>query len=147
MGCQDVLAVSTQVTGVLVHSGIGAGAFPFDTGGVGSILACMARLVGWLTVWSFWIAEVTVVLALSNNCLTLAVSSSAGLSGVSEVLLPWIWTVLLLRYTQQYRLIEYRTSFPWYCPVPLIGCTLSMYSLLRNLAVRNSSETRSLSSK
>ena len=86
-------------TGVLLQGGAGAGAFPFDTGGVGSELACMARLVGRLTVWSFWIAEVTVVSALSNNCSTLAVSSSAGLSGVSEVLVLWKCTVLLLRYT------------------------------------------------
>ena len=73
---------------VLVRGGTGAGAFPFDTGGVGSVLACMAGLVGRLTVWSFWIAEVTVVSALSNNCSTQAVSSSVGLSGVSEVLVP-----------------------------------------------------------
>jgi len=75
---------------VLVRGGIGAGAFPFDMGGVGSELACMAGLAGQLTVWSFWMAEVTVVLAFSNNCLTLAVSSSVGLSGVSEVLVPWM---------------------------------------------------------
>jgi len=90
-GCQEVLAlgVGTWVTGVLVRDGIGAGAFPFDTGGVGSELACMAGLAGRLTVWSFWIAEVIVVLALSNNCSTWVVSLSVGLSGVWEALVPW----------------------------------------------------------
>ena len=81
--------VSGQATGVLVRGRIGAGTFPFDMGGVGSELACMARLAGQLTVWSFWIAKVTVVLALSNNCSTRAVSSSVGLSGVLEVLVLW----------------------------------------------------------
>jgi len=84
------LGVGARATGVLVRGSIGAGAFPFDTGGVGSELACKARLAGRLTVWSFWIAEVTVVSALSNNCSTWAVSSSVGLSGVSEVLVPWM---------------------------------------------------------
>jgi len=114
---------------------------------VGSELACMARLLGQLTVWSFWIAKVTVVSARSNNCSTWVVLSSVGLSGVSETLVLWIWTVLLLRYIQQYRSKEYLTSFPWYCPVPLRGCRLLMYSLLRNLAMRNSSLTVSLSSR
>ena len=141
------LGAGAQETGVLVQGGIGAGAFPFDTGGVGSKLACMAGLAGRLTVWSFWVAEVTVVSALSNNCSTRAVSSSVGLSGVSEVLELWIWTVLLLRYVQQFHCGEYLTSFPWYWPVPFNGCRLSIYSLSRNGAVRRSSDICSLSSK
>jgi len=83
------LGVGVWATGVLVWGGIGAGAFPFDMGGVGSELACTAGLAGRLTVWSFWIAEVTVVSALSNNCSTRAVSSSVGLSGDSEALVSW----------------------------------------------------------
>jgi len=52
MGRWEVLAlgVGTRAVGVLVRGGMGVGAFPFDTGGVGSELACMARLVGRLTV-------------------------------------------------------------------------------------------------
>src|SRR6266705_6909673 len=92
-------------------------------------------------------AEETVVSILSNISLTWAVSSSVGLSGVSEALVLWKWTVLLLRYTQPDWVNEYRTSFPWYVPVPFNGCRLSIYSLLRNLAVRNSSPISSLSSK
>jgi len=113
-GAREVLALGAgvQETGVLVWGGIGAGAFPFDTGGVGSELACMAGLAGRLTIWSFWMAEVTVVSALSNNCSTQAVLSSVGLSGVSEALVPWRWTVLLLRYVQQFLCGEYLTSFP-----------------------------------
>jgi len=83
------LGVGTRATGVLVQGGIGAGAFPFDMGGVGSELVCTAGLAGQLTVWSFWIAEVTVVSALSNNCSTQVVSSSIGLSGDSETLVLW----------------------------------------------------------
>jgi len=120
--------VGAQGAGVLGWGGFWAGAFPFDTGGVGSELACTARLAGRLTVWSFWIAEVTVVSACSNNCSTWAMSSSVGLSGVSEALVPWIWTVLLLRYVQQCHSLEYLTSFPWYCPVPLNILRLSMLS-------------------
>jgi len=44
-------------------------------------------------------AVVMVVSVLSNISLTWAVLSSVGLSGVSEALVPWIWTVRLLRYT------------------------------------------------
>ena len=84
------LGVDVWGAGVLVRGGIGAGAFPFDTGGVGIELVCMAGLAGRLTAWSFWIVAVTVVLALSNSCSTWAVSSSVGLSGVSEVLVPWM---------------------------------------------------------
>jgi len=120
------LGVGTWATGVLVQGGIGAGAFPFDMGGVGSELACMAGLVGRLIVWSFWIAKVMVVSALSNNCSTWVVLSSVGLSGVSEALVPWMWTVLLLRYIQQFLCGEYLTSFPWYFLVPFNGCRLSM---------------------
>ena len=93
--------------GVLVWGGIGAGAFPFDTGGVGSELACVVRvwevlvctagLAGRLIAWSFWIAELTIVSVLSSISSTRAVSSSAGLSGVSVALVPWKWTVRLLR--------------------------------------------------
>jgi len=43
--------------------------------------------------------------------------------------------------------MEYLTSFSWYCPVPLNGCRLSIYSISRNLAVRSSSNTWSLLSK
>ena len=52
IGTQEVLAIIREV-GVLVRGGIGAGAFPFDTGGVGSELACMAGLAGQLIAWSF----------------------------------------------------------------------------------------------
>ena len=158
MGPWAVLAFGAdgRNVGVLVRGGIGA--FPFDTGGVGSELVCtgawvrddparMAGLAGQLIVWSFWIAEVTVVSACSNNCSTLAVSSSVGLSGVSEALVPWIWTVLLLRNVQQFRSMEYLTSFPWYCPVPLNIFRLSILSWSRYWAVRSSSEICSLSSK
>jgi len=90
---------------------------------------------------------VMVVLALSNNCSTQVVSLSVRLSGVLEVLVLWKWTVLLLRYVQQYRVVENLTSFPWYSPVPLRGSRLSIYSFSRNLAVRTSLVTRLLLSK
>ncbi len=94
------LGADERVVGVLVRGGIGAGCFPFDTGGVGSELACtgtvvwdilvrMAGLAGLLIAWSFWMAEDTVVSVLSNSASTRAVSSSVGLSGVSEALVPW----------------------------------------------------------
>ena len=136
--------------GVLVRGGTGAGCFPFDTGGVGSelawmgqghILACIARLVGLLIVWSFWIAKLTVIFILSNISSTWVVLLSVGDSGVSKALVLWIWTVQLLRYTQQYQAGENLTSFPWYCPVPLRGCRLLMYSLSRNLAISTSLAT------
>ena len=66
MGPWDVLALDAEEreVGVLVRGGIGAGAFPFDTGGVGSELACTgawvrdipartAGLAGRLMDWSF----------------------------------------------------------------------------------------------
>jgi len=90
---------------------------------------------------------VMVVLAHSSSCSTQAVLSSVGLSGLSEALVLWIWTVPLLRYVQQFWYLEYLTSFPWYSLVPLNGCRLSMYSLSRNLAVRSSSDTWLLLSK
>jgi len=142
--------------GVLVRGGTGAGCFPFDTGGVGSELAwvvlgavhaCMAGLAGLLIVWSFWIAELMIVSVLFKISSMQAVLSSTGLLGVSDTLVPWKWTVRLLRYTQQFHLTAYLTSFPSYCPVPVSVCRLSMYSLSRNLAVRSSSETSLLSSK
>jgi len=91
IGCREVLAfcAGVWVIGVLLHGGTGAGAFPFDTGGVGSELACMAGLAGLLTVCSLWIAAMTVDSALSNNCSTWVVSSSVGLSGVLEALVLW----------------------------------------------------------
>jgi len=95
IGPWKVLALGTkkQVVGVLVQSGTGAGCFPFNTGGVGSKLACMAGLAGQLDTWSFWMAMVTVVSALSNNSSTWVVSSSIRVSGVSEALVPCIWIV------------------------------------------------------
>src|SRR6266581_978432 len=89
----------------------------------------------------------TVVSVLSNISWTRAVSSSSESAGVSEALVPWKWTVLLLRYCQRFFCRLYLTSFPWYCPVPFNGCRLSIYSLFRNGAVRRSSLTSSLSSK
>src|SRR6266581_5287492 len=89
----------------------------------------------------------TVVSVLSNISWTRAVSSSSELAGVSEALVLWKWTVLLLRYTQRFFDRLYLTSFPWYCPVPFNGCRLSIYSLFRKLAVRRSLLTGSLSSK
>jgi len=108
MGPWEVLALGAEErdVGVLVRGGTGAGCFPLDTGGVGSelawvgwwcVLACVAGLLGRLIVWSFWIAELTIVSVLSSISLTRAVSSSTGLSGVSKVLVPWKWTVRLLR--------------------------------------------------
>jgi len=58
------LGADERDVGVLVLGGTGAGAFPFDTGGVGSELACtgagvwedparMAGLAGLLIAWSF----------------------------------------------------------------------------------------------
>ncbi len=101
-GPWDVLGLGAdeREVGVLVRGGIGAGCFPFDTGGVGSELACtgavvrdvparMAGLAGRLIAWSFWMAEDTVVSVLSNISSTRAVSSSVGLSGVLEALVPW----------------------------------------------------------
>ena len=88
-----------------------------------------------------------VVSVLSNISWTRAVSSSSESAGVSEVLVPWKWTVLLLRYTQRFFDGLYLTSFPWYCPVPCNGCRLSIYSLSRKLAVKCSLLTNSLSSK
>src|SRR6266581_4544536 len=159
IGPWDVLGldVDEREVGVLVRGGIGAGCFPFDTGGVGSELVCtravvwdvparMAGLAGRLISRSFLMAVETVVSVLSNISWTLAVSSSES-AGVSEALVPWRWTVLLLRYTQQFRFVEYWTSFPWYCPVPLRGSRLSIYSLSRNPAVKTSTPTGSLSSK
>jgi len=65
-GPWDVLGLDAdeQAVGVLVQGGIGAGCFPFDTGGVGSELACTgvvvrdvpartAGLAGRLISWSF----------------------------------------------------------------------------------------------
>jgi len=127
MGPWEVLALGAeeQEVGVLVRVGTGASCFPLDTSGVGSKLACtgaweclgivhawMAGLAGWLIAWSFWIAAVTVVSVLSNISSTQAVSLSAGLSGVSKVLVPWRWTAQLLRYTQQYWVVKNLTSFP-----------------------------------
>src|SRR6266581_5664470 len=156
----DVLALGAEEreVGVLVWGGIGAGCFPFDTGGVGSelactgvvvwdVLACMAGLAGRLISRSFLMAVETVVSVLSNISWTWAVSSSSELAGVSDALVPWKWTVLLLRYIQQFRFSEYWTSFPWYCPVPLIGFRLSIYSLSKNPAEKTSIPTSSLSSK
>ena len=100
-GPWDVLALDAdeRKVGVLVRGGIGAGCFPFDTGGVGSELACigavvrdvparMAGLAGRLISRNFCIAVVTVVSVLSNISWTLAVSSSE-FAGVSEALVPW----------------------------------------------------------
>jgi len=102
MGPWEVLALDTEerTVEVLVRGGTGAGCFPLDTGGVGSELACtgawvwddpacMAGLAGRLIAWSFWMAEETVVSVLSNISSTRAVSSSVGLSGVWEALVPW----------------------------------------------------------
>src|SRR6266705_2484736 len=102
MGPWDVPVLGTEErkVGVLVRGGIGVGCFPLDTGGVGSELACtgavvrdvparMAGLAGRLISRSFWMAIETVVSVLSNISWTRAVSSSAGLSGVSEALVPW----------------------------------------------------------
>ena len=127
-------------------------------GGVGSELACtgavvwdvpacMAGLAGWLISQSFLMAVEMVVSVLSNIFWTREVSSLSELPGVSEGLVLWKCTVLLLRYTQRCLSRLYLTSFPWYCPVPLNGCKLSIYSLFRNSAVRRSSLTGSLSSK
>jgi len=65
-GPWDVVALGAKErdVGVLVRGGIRAGCFPFDTGGVGSKLACtgavvwdvparMAGLAGQLISWSF----------------------------------------------------------------------------------------------
>jgi len=127
MGPWEVPAIGAEEweVGVLVQGGIGAGCFPLDMGRVGSKLACIvvwvclgsirvctAGLACQLDAWSFWMATVMVISVLSNNSSTWAVSSSTGLSGISEVLVPWIWTVRLLRYTQQYQFIENLTSFP-----------------------------------
>jgi len=100
-GPWDVLAVGAEEREVvvLVRGGIGAGCFPFDTGGVGSELACtgaavwdvparMAGLAGRLISRSFLMAVETVVSVLSNISWTLAVSSSE-FAGVSEALVPW----------------------------------------------------------
>src|SRR6266581_2357209 len=157
-GPWDVLGFDEQKVGVLVRGGIGAGCFPFDTGGVGSELACtgvvvrdvpacMAGLAGRLISRSFLMAVETVVSVLSNISWTRAVSSSSESAGVSEVLVPWKWTVLLLRYSQRFFSGLYLTSFPWYCPVPCNRYRLSIYSLFRKLAVRRSSLINSLSSK
>ena len=129
--------------GVLVWGGIGAGCFPLEMGGVGSELAwvgwgCTAGLAGRLIAWSFCTTEVTVASVCCNISSTRAVLSSAGLSGVCDLLVPWKWIVLLLRYTQQFCCVEYLASLPLYCPVPWSGSRLSICSASRNLAVRSS---------
>src|SRR6266581_7329407 len=101
-GPWDVLGLGAdeREVGVLVRGGIGAGCFPFDTGGVGSELACIgavvrdvpariAGLAGRLISRNFCIAVATVVSVLSNISWTLAVSSSSEFAGVPEVLVPW----------------------------------------------------------
>jgi len=120
-GPWDVLALGAEKweVGVLVRGGIGADCFPLDMGEVGSELACVVGwvclgfvcvctvgLAGRLMAWSFWIAVAMVVSVLSNISWTRAVSSSARLSRVSEVLVLWKWTVRLLRYIQQYQVFE-----------------------------------------
>src|SRR6266581_5096538 len=101
-GPWDVLALGAdeRTVGVLVRGGIGAGCFPFDTGGVGSELVCtgavvwdvparMAGLAGQLISRSFLMAVEMVVSVLSNISWTLAVSSSSEPAGVSDALVPW----------------------------------------------------------